>query len=172
MANGRLTDQHKTFCKLYVDGKPGAESYRIAFKNDNQRSSAVIASKLLKKDFIKLHIAELQADNRKLIDKAIGIAADEIAKGSIADDIECKKFLTRVIRGQEEEEIIESRWHPIQKKFVLIPKSTKPTILSKIKAIADLSLMCGYNAPEKHAHVFMEVERTILTKTKTIEISG
>jgi phage terminase small subunit len=87
-----LTEKQRIFCIEYLKDFNGTRAYKAAYphiKKDN--TAAAASSRLLRNVNIKAYI-----------DKCL----EEIESDLIADAKEVMKYLTAVMRGQEEEEIV------------------------------------------------------------------
>lgn len=88
----RLTEKQKRFCDYYIETGNATESYkRAGYKVRTDGAARSNASRLLTKANIKFYI-----------DKRL----EEIENQRIADAKEVLEYLTRVLRGQEEETVV------------------------------------------------------------------
>jgi phage terminase small subunit len=136
-----LTSKQIEFCKQYVSGKDGSNSYSIAFNRGNGNVTRAAASRLLKSNEIQSYIFELQEQNKKIVEIANIKAADIVVSGSIADATERMVTLTKIVRG---ELIIntEQMTKDGPEQIMLTPEYN-----DRIKAIAELNKMDGSYAP-------------------------
>ena len=136
-----LTEKQREFCKLYVSANNATDAYAIAFKTTNLKTSAAAASRLLKRDEIQNFISEVQAENRRLVDKANEQAANDLAEGSIANSKERMQILTKIMRGK-----ISIKQEAATKDGV-VTLLVKPSHSDRRAAIAELNKMDGSYAP-------------------------
>ena len=112
----KLTDKQKKLVQGIVKGLSHKEAYLKAGYSKNMKDNSITTAvnKILKKTLVKSYHEELQA---KVTEKA--------EKETIASALELKEFLTRVVRGEEEEPTItaDGVYH------------TEPKIQTKIKAV-------------------------------------
>lgn len=88
----KLTDKQKAFCDYYIETLNATESYKKAgYKVKNDNTAAVNANRLLRNAKIKSYI-----------DKRL----KEIENDRIADAKEVMEYLTAVMRGEAEEEVV------------------------------------------------------------------
>lgn len=88
----KLTDKQKAFCDYYIETLNATESYKKAgYKVKNDNTAAVNANRLLRNAKIKAYI-----------DKRL----KEIENDRIADAKEVMEYLTAVMRGEVEEEVV------------------------------------------------------------------
>ncbi|HHV03038.1 MAG TPA: terminase small subunit [Bacteroidales bacterium] len=88
----KLTDKQKAFCDYYIETLNATESYKKAgYKVKNDNTAAVNANRLLRNAKIKSYI-----------DKRL----KEIENDRIADAKEVMEYLTAVMRGEVEEEVV------------------------------------------------------------------
>ena len=89
MAN--LTEKQKRFCDYYIETGNATEAYKKAYKNNNQRTSESNGSRLLSNDKVKNYIDE---------------RLKQIESKRIADAKEVMEYLTKILRNQEQEEVV------------------------------------------------------------------
>lgn len=88
----KLTERQKAFCDYYIETLNATESYkRAGYQVKNDSSAAVSANRLLKNVNVRKYIEERM--KQKESDR-------------IASQDEVLEFLTRVMRGQEIEEVV------------------------------------------------------------------
>ena len=136
-----LTEKQREYCKLYVSANNATDAYSLAFKTANLKTSAAAASRLLKRDEIQRFISEVQAENRRLVDKANEQAANDLAEGSIANSKERMQILTKIMRGK-----ISIKQEAATKDGV-VTLLVKPSHSDRRAAIAELNKMDGSYAP-------------------------
>ena len=147
-----LTIKQIEFCKRVADSKSASEAYRQAFKSTSASTCKVNGSKLLKRADIKAKIKEFQKVNKRIVDKAVDKAAENLATGEIADKVERMKELTRIMRGQTK--IRNDKFFYDGKTGEVISQEVEefPTHQARIAAIKELNEMDGGHAPDKHEH--------------------
>lgn len=85
-----LNTRQEAFCLEYAKSGNGTEAYRKAgYKAANDNTAAASAAKLLKNSKVKARLAELAAETHS---------------EAIADIAEIQAFMSRVLRGEAEEE--------------------------------------------------------------------
>lgn len=89
MAN--LTEKQKRFCDYYIETGNATEAYKKAYKNSNQRTSESSGSRLLSNDEVKNYIDE---------------RLKSFESRRIADAKEVMEYLTKILRNQEQEEVV------------------------------------------------------------------
>lgn len=87
----KLTEKQKAFCDYYIESLNATESYKKAYNTKNQSTAETNASRLLS-----------NAKVRKYIDEKL----EQIQSERIADAEEVLEYLTRVIRNEEDEEVV------------------------------------------------------------------
>ncbi|MCC0633841.1 MULTISPECIES: terminase small subunit [unclassified Clostridioides] len=86
-----LTEKQKRFCDYYIETGNATEAYKKAYKNNNQRASESNGSRLLSNDKVKNYIDE---------------RLKQIESKRIADAKEVMEYLTKILRNQEQEEVV------------------------------------------------------------------
>ena len=87
-----LTEKQKAFCDYYIESLNATESYKKAYKNiKNDNTAKAAASRLLTNVNLKSYIDE---------------RLKEIQSNRIAKAEEVLEYLTRVIRNEDEEEVV------------------------------------------------------------------
>ncbi|HBF4252755.1 terminase small subunit [Clostridioides difficile] len=86
-----LTEKQKRFCDYYIETGNATEAYKKAYKNNNQRTSESNGSRLLSNDKVKNYIEE---------------RLKQIESKRIADAKEVMEYLTKILRNQEQEEVV------------------------------------------------------------------
>ncbi|UUV13607.1 terminase small subunit [Clostridioides difficile] len=86
-----LTEKQKRFCDYYIETGNATEAYKKAYKNNNQRTSESNGSRLLSNDKVKNYIDE---------------RLKQIESKRIADAKEVMEYLTKILRNQEQEEVV------------------------------------------------------------------
>ncbi|HBG4971500.1 TPA: terminase small subunit [Clostridioides difficile] len=86
-----LTEKQKRFCDYYIETGNATEAYKKAYKNNNQRTSESNGSRLLSNDKVKNYIDE---------------RLKQIESKRIADAKEIMEYLTKILRNQEQEEVV------------------------------------------------------------------
>lgn len=86
-----LTEKQKRFCDYYIEIGNATEAYKKAYKNNNQRASESNGSRLLSNDKVKNYIDE---------------RLKQIESKRIADAKEVMEYLTKILRNQEQEEVV------------------------------------------------------------------
>ncbi|HBF0403806.1 TPA: terminase small subunit [Clostridioides difficile] len=86
-----LTEKQKRFCDYYIETGNATEAYKKAYKNNNQRTSESNGSRLLSNDKVKNYIDE---------------RLRQIESKRIADAKEVMEYLTKILRNQEQEEVV------------------------------------------------------------------
>lgn len=86
-----LTEKQKRFCDYYIETGNATEAYKKAYKNNNQRASESNGSRLLSNDKVKNYIEE---------------RLKQIESKRIADAKEVMEYLTKILRNQEQEEVV------------------------------------------------------------------
>lgn len=144
-----LTSKQISFCKQIANGKNATEAYQIAFKNSNATTCKTNGSKLLKQAEIAKKIEAIQSQNAGIIAKANEIAAEKLAAGEIADNIERQKVLTQIMRGDTK--IRADKFFYDSKAGEVITQEVEelPDHQARIKAIAELNKMDGSYAATK-----------------------
>ncbi|HFL3586851.1 TPA: terminase small subunit [Clostridioides difficile] len=86
-----LTEKQKRFCDYYIETGNATEAYKKAYKNNNQRTSESNGSRLMSNDKVKNYIDE---------------RLKQIESKRIADAKEVMEYLTKILRNQEQEEVV------------------------------------------------------------------
>ncbi|PCD12168.1 terminase small subunit [Clostridioides difficile] len=86
-----MTEKQKRFCDYYIETGNATEAYKKAYKNNNQRTSESNGSRLLSNDKVKNYIDE---------------RLKQIESKRIADAKEVMEYLTKILRNQEQEEVV------------------------------------------------------------------
>lgn len=87
----KLTEKQKAFCDYYIESLNATESYKRAYNCKKQSTAEVNASRLLSNAKVKSYIDE---------------RLKEIESKRIAKAEEVLEYLTKVIRNEEEEEVV------------------------------------------------------------------
>lgn len=87
----KLTEKQKAFCDYYIESLNATESYKKAYKCKKQSTAEVNGSRLLSNAKVKTYIDEKL---KELGDKRIAKAEEVL------------EYLTKVIRNEEEEEVV------------------------------------------------------------------
>lgn len=87
----KLTEKQKAFCEYYIESLNATESYKRAYKCKKQSTAEVNGSRLLSNAKVKTYIDEKL---KELGDKRIAKAEEVL------------EYLTKVIRNEEEEEVV------------------------------------------------------------------
>lgn len=121
----KLTPKQETFCQEYIKCGNASQAYRIAYNCENMKSETIneCASKLLKDHNITTRVKEL--DEQKL-------------NNNIADAQEIQETLTKLLRGQEVEQV------PMMSDTGLVMAEKIVTPKDRIKAGETLAKMRGY----------------------------
>ena len=110
----KLTERQKIFCDYYIETLNATESYKRAGYNvKNDSSAAVNANRLLRNAKIKSYIEERMKQKES---------------ERIASQDEVLEFLTRVIRGQEVEEVVGFT------KCGIVKENKTPSTRDRVKA--------------------------------------
>src|SRR5690625_1645042 len=83
--------RHERFAQLIAQGKSATDAYIAAGYKARGKSAGNAASRLLENDGVKRRLEEIAA---------------EVASKSIADADEIQRFLTSVMRGEVEEQLL------------------------------------------------------------------
>lgn len=125
-----LTPKQETFCQEYIKCGNASEAYRQAYNTINMKPESINrkASELLDNGKITARIKEL--DEQKL-------------NNNIADAQEIQETLTRLLRGQEQEEcVVVENIHVGCSEARIVNKQVTPK--DRIKAGETLAKMRGY----------------------------
>lgn len=88
----KLTEKQKAFCDYYIESLNATESYKRAYPNvTKQRTAESAGNRLLSNVEVKKYIDE---------------RLEQIQSERIADAAEVMEYLTRVIRNEEDEEVV------------------------------------------------------------------
>lgn len=88
----KLTEKQKAFCDYYIESLNATESYKKAYPNvTKQRTAESAGNRLLSNVEVKKYIDE---------------RLEQIQSKRIADAAEVMEYLTRVIRNEEDEEVV------------------------------------------------------------------
>ena len=88
----KLTEKQKAFCDYYIESLNATESYKKAYPNvTKQRTAESAGNRLLSNVEVKKYIDE---------------RLEQIQSERIADAAEVMEYLTRVIRNEENEEVV------------------------------------------------------------------
>ena len=87
----KLTEKQKAFCDYYIESLNATESYKKAYSCKKQSTAEVNSSRLLSNAKVKNYIDERLNE----------IQSDRIAKAE-----EVLEYLTKVIRNEEQEEVV------------------------------------------------------------------
>lgn len=110
----KLTERQKAFCDYYIETLNATESYKRAGYNvTTDGAAAVNANRLLKKAKIKSYIQERMKQKES---------------ERIASQDEVLEFLTRVMRGQEIEEVVGFT------KYGVVKEKKTPSTRDRVKA--------------------------------------
>jgi phage terminase small subunit len=110
----KLTEQQKAFCDYYIETLNATESYKKAgYKVKTDGAARVNASRLL-----------TNANVRKYVEERMKQKESE----RIASQDEVLEFLTRVIRGQEIEEVVGFT------KYGIVKENKTPSTRDRVKA--------------------------------------
>lgn len=123
--NKKLTIKQEKFCQEYIKSGNASQSYRTAYNTAKMKEETVnnSAYKLLQNGDIKARIKEL---------------SDEIKNNSIADAEEIQMLMTKLLRGEEVEEVPMC----INEELAIAKKQITPK--DRIKAGETLAKMRGY----------------------------
>ena len=87
----KLTLKQKAFCDYYIESNNATESYKKAYSCKSSRTAEVNGCKLLRNTNIEYYI------NQRI---------KKIENNRIASATEVLEYLTRVMRGEEKEEVV------------------------------------------------------------------
>ena len=126
----KLTPKQETFCQEFIKCGNASEAYKRAYDCENMKSETinVKACELLKNGNITVRVKEL--DEQKF-------------NNNIADAQEIQETLTRLLRGQEQEEcVVVENIHVGCSEARIVNKQVTPK--DRIKAGETLAKMRGY----------------------------
>jgi phage terminase small subunit len=130
MSDKGLTPKQENFCREFIKCGNASEAYRKAYNCDNMKPETinVKACELLKNGNITVRVQELDKEKKN---------------EAIADAQEIQETLTRLLRGEEQEECVAvESIGDYQSRATIIKKQVTPK--DRIKAGETLAKMRGY----------------------------
>ena len=130
MSNEGLTPKQENFCREFIKCGNASEAYRKAYNCQNMKPETinVKACELLKNGNITVRVQELDKEKKN---------------EAIADAQEIQETLTRLLRGEEQEECVAvESIGDYQSRATIIKKQVTPK--DRIKAGETLAKMRGY----------------------------
>jgi phage terminase small subunit len=130
MSDKGLTPKQEKFCREFIKCGNASEAYRKAYNCDNMKPETinVKACELLKNGNITVRVQELDKEKKN---------------EAIADAQEIQETLTRLLRGEEQEECVAvESIGDYQSRATIIKKQVTPK--DRIKAGETLAKMRGY----------------------------
>lgn len=121
----KLTPKQENFCREYIKSGNASDAYKKSYNAQKMKSTTIneTASRMLKERKICARIAELDSEKKN---------------EAIADAQEIQELLTKLLRGQEVEQV------PMMSDDGIVMAEKKVTPKDRIKAGETLAKMRGY----------------------------